>query len=45
MQHFMSVGSEGQKPAVEVPPPVAQFAVEMQTPGVLPTVQRPLMAA
>ena len=45
MQQRMSSGSWGQKPLGDWPPAEAHFAVEIHTPGVPFTSQRPLMAA
>lgn len=45
VQHLMPVGSLGQKPTELVPLALEHCAVAMHTPGVLPTVQGPLIAA
>lgn len=44
VQHWTFVGSLGQNPACDVPPPEEQSLVAMQTPGVLPAVQAPFRA-
>jgi hypothetical protein len=45
VQHLMSVGSFGQCPTWEVPPPLLHEAVARQTPGVPLTLQGPFTAA
>lgn len=45
VQHLILLGSLGQKPEADVPPPELQIEVSMQTPGVPLTEQTPFTAA